>query len=212
VIRWRTVPHVAGRAGAAAAALSLLAVVSLAGCSGSTGSADEGNREATTTPSAVGRTSSDRTCPQLDRAQPRNDGLPDLELPCLEDGPAVNLADLRGTPMVLNVWAAWCTNCDREMPLFADAMDRAGDRLRFFGVHYKATRDQGLASEDDFGVPFPSVHDGDGDLTVARLGAYAPPQTFFVSADGEVVGRKVGEVTSQDELDGLVEQYLGVRL
>jgi cytochrome c biogenesis protein CcmG, thiol:disulfide interchange protein DsbE len=113
---------------------------------------------------------------------------------------------------VLNVWAAWCTNCDREMPLFADAMDRAGDRLRFFGVHYKATRAQGRTSEDDFGVPFPSAHDGDGDLTVARLRATAPPQTFFVSADGKVVGRKVGEITSQDELDGLVEQYLGVRL
>ena len=67
-------------------------------------------------------------------------------------------------------------------------------------------------AEDDFGVPFPSAHDGDGDLTVARLGAYAPPQTFFVAADGEVVGRKVGEITSQDELDGLVEKYLGVQL
>ena len=61
-------------------------------------------------------------------------------------------------------------------------------------------------------MPFPSAHDGDGDLTVARLGAYAPPQTFFVAADGGVVGRKVGEITSQEELDGLVEQYLGVRL
>ena len=210
-MRWRrTRPHGAGRASAAVAALSLLAAVSLSGCSGS---GDEvADPPETPQSSAAGRTSSDRTCPQLDRAQPRQDGLPDLELPCLEDGPAVNLADLRGTPTVLNVWAAWCTNCDREMPLFADAMDRAGQRLRFFGVHYKATREQGLASEDDFGVPFPSAHDGDGDLTVARLGAYAPPQTFFVAADGEVVGRKVGEITSQDELDGLVEKYLGVQL
>ena len=161
----------------AAAALSLLAVVSLAGCSGSGQGepAEPADRAGTAQPSAVGRTSSDRTCPQLDRAQPRDDGLPDLELPCLEDGPSVNLADLRGTPTVLNVWAAWCTNCDREMPLFADAMDRAGDRLRFFGVHYKATRAQGRTSEDDFGVPFPSAHDGDGDLTVARLGAYRAP-------------------------------------
>jgi len=206
------VPRRSGRAGAAAAALSLLAVVSLAGCSGSGEGGGPADRAATAQPSTVGRTSSDRTCPQLDRAQPRDDGLPDLDLPCLEDGPSVNLADLRGTPTVLNVWAAWCTNCDREMPLFADAMDRAGDRLRFFGVHYKATRAQGRTSEDDFGVPFPSAHDGDGDLTVARLRATAPPQTFFVSADGKVVGRKVGEITSQDELDGLVEQYLGVRL
>ena len=205
-------PHRAGRTGAAAAVLSLLAVVSLAGCSGSGDDDEPAGRAGTSQPSAVGRTSSDRTCPRLERAQPRDDGLPDLELPCLEDGPSVNLADLRGTPTVLNVWAAWCTNCDREMPLFADAMDRAGDRLRFFGVHYKATRAQGRASEDDFGVPFPSAHDGDGDLTVARLRATAPPQTFFVSADGKVLGRKVGEITSQEELDGLVEQYLGVRL
>jgi thiol-disulfide isomerase/thioredoxin len=189
--------------------VALLAVGSLAGCTGSDQPADPA---ASAQPSTVGRTSSDRSCPQLDRAQPRDDGLPDLELPCLEDGPAVNLADLRGTPTVLNVWAAWCTNCDREMPLFADAMDRAGDRVRFFGLHYKATREQGLASEDDFGVPFPSAHDGDGDLTVERLKAYAPPQTFFVAADGEVVGRKVGEITSQDELDRLVEEYLGVQL
>ena len=207
-MRWRrTLPP--GRARAAVVVVALLAVGSLAGCTGSDQSADP---TASAQPSTVGRTSSDRSCPQLDRAQPRDDGLPDLELPCLEDGPAVNLADLRGTPTVLNVWAAWCTNCDREMPLFADAMDRAGDRVRFFGLHYKATREQGLASEDDFGVPFPSAHDGDGDLTVERLKAYAPPQTFFVAADGEVVGRKVGEITSQDELDRLVEEYLGVQL
>jgi thiol-disulfide isomerase/thioredoxin len=124
----------------------------------------------------------------------------------------VNLKDLRGTPTVLNVWAAWCTNCDREMPLFAAAMDKAGAKLRFFGVHYKATRAQGRASEDDFGVPFPSVHDADGDRTALALKATAPPQTFFVAADGKVVGHEVGEITSQAELDELIERHLGVRL
>ncbi|HYJ76959.1 MAG TPA: TlpA disulfide reductase family protein [Actinomycetes bacterium] len=161
----------------------------------------------------AGRTSGpDRTCPHLEPATARPDGLPDLELPCLEDGPAVNLKDLRGTPTVLNVWAAWCTNCDREMPILADAMDRAGPQLRFFGVHYKATREQGRSSEDDFGVPFPSVHDPDGDRTALALKATAPPQTFFVAADGQVVGRKVGEITSRAMLDELVERYLGVQL
>jgi thiol-disulfide isomerase/thioredoxin len=124
----------------------------------------------------------------------------------------VNLADLRGVPTVINVWAAWCTNCDREMPLFADAVERAGDRLRFLGVHYKAPQDYGLRSVDDFGVPFPSVHEEDGDLVVQRLGAYAPPQTYFVTADGRVAGREIGEITSQQRLDDLVRRYLGVRL
>jgi thiol-disulfide isomerase/thioredoxin len=149
-------------------------------------------------------------CPELPRATPRADGLPGAALDCLGDGPAVRLSDLRGTPMVLNVWAAWCANCDREMPLLADVQRRAGSKLRFFGVHYKAARDYGLRSASDFGVTFPSVHDEDGDLIARELQAFAPPQTFFVTADGRIAGRKIGEIRSAKELDGLIEQYLGV--
>jgi cytochrome c biogenesis protein CcmG/thiol:disulfide interchange protein DsbE len=152
------------------------------------------------------------SCPSLEPAEPVDGGLPDLELPCLGGGSPVNLADLRGTPMVLNVWAAWCVNCDREMPLFARAMAEGGDRVRFFGVHYKAAEKYGERSAADFGVPFPSVHDEDGDKVAQALKATAPPQTLFVSADGKVMGREVGEITSQAELDGLVRRYLGVRL
>ena len=160
----------------------------------------------------VAAVASTEPCPDVKHVAPRADGLPDLTLPCLGDGPAVRLSDLRGVPMVLNVWAAWCTNCEREMPLFADAAARAGSDLRFLGVHYKATREQGLQSVQDFGVPFPSVQDEDGDRVVKELGAYAPPQTFFVTADGRVAGHKIGEITSQDELDQLIARYLGVDL
>ena len=191
----------------AAAAVVAVALAMVAGCAGP----GESDRAGDGRP--VSRTvAPDRTCPDLEPASPRPDGLPDLELPCLDDGPAVNLADLRGTPTVVNVWAAWCTNCDREMPLFADAMDRAGGSVRFFGIHYKAPRGYAHQSEDDFGVPFASVHDGDGDKVARALRATAPPQTFFVAADGKVVGRKVGEITSQAELDELIQRYLDVRL
>lgn len=199
--------------GVARVLVALVLVLPLAGCGAAGGDARTPSRDrmAGAEPAATAPTDPG-PCPRLDRAQPREGGLPDLELPCLGDGPPVNLADLRGTPMVLNVWAAWCTNCDREMPLFADAVARAGDRVRFFGVHYKAARDFGLRSVEDFGVPFPSVHDEDGDLVVRRLGAYAPPQTFFVTADGRIAGREIGEITSQQRLDDLVRRYLGVPL
>jgi thiol-disulfide isomerase/thioredoxin len=198
-------------------AVVALCLVTLASCVASDG---DGDARATggTSParpaasSSAPATGAAHACPSLERAAPVEGGLPDLELPCLSDGPSVNLADLRGVPTVVNVWAAWCTNCDREMPLFADAVERAGERVRFFGVHYKAARDFGLQSVEDFGVPFPSVHDEDGDLVVQRLGAYAPPQTFYVTADGQVAGRKLGEITSQREFDRLVERYLGVSL
>ena len=54
------------------------------------------------------------------------------------------------------------------------------------------------------------MHDDDGDLIVRELKAYAPPQTFFVTADGRIAGRKIGEIQSAKELDALIEQYLGV--
>ena len=151
-------------------------------------------------------------CPDLPRADPRPDGLPDEPLACLGAGPDVRLSDLRGTPMVLNVWAAWCTKCAAEMPVLRAMQERAGNRLRFFGVHYKAERDHGLQAAADFGVSFPSVHDEDGDLIAGSLQAFAPPQTFFVTADGRIAGRKIGEITSAEELAKLVEEHLGVRV
>ncbi len=149
-------------------------------------------------------------CPAVDRVEPRPGGLPDVALECLGAGPALRLSDLRGTPMVLNIWAAWCPNCDREMPIFGAVQERAEQRLRFFGVHYKAARDYGLRSAADFGVPFPSVHDADGDVIAIGLRAFAPPQTFFVTADGRIAGRKIGEIRSEQELVGLIREHLGV--
>lgn len=151
-------------------------------------------------------------CPDLPTAEPRTDGLPDLELPCLGNGPPVRLSDLRGTPTLVTVWAAWCTNCPDEMPLFADALARAGERLQVFGVHYKASEERAVAAAEDFGVVFPSVHDGPGNRTVAALRATAPPQTFFVTADGRVAFRQVGVIRSQRELDRLIRRHLGVAL
>ena len=151
-------------------------------------------------------------CPRLPAAKPVDGGLPDLRLPCLGGGPSVNLADLRGTPTVLNVWAAWCEICNEEMPVLAAGMRRAGERVRFFGVHYNAAEEYGEQSAADFGVPFASVHDEDGDRVARGLRVAGPPQTFFVTADGKVAGRKIGAIQSQAELDRLVQRYLGVQL
>jgi thiol-disulfide isomerase/thioredoxin len=189
------------------------AVTLLAGCGGSAGSAGSAAPAQNTraaTPSPTADVSALPPCPALADARPRADGLPALRLECLGAGPAVRLSDLRGTPLVLTVWAAWCTNCAREAALFTALHRKAGDKLRFFGVHYKAERGYGLAAARDFGVFYPSVHDADGDRTVRALRATAPPQTFFVTADGRVAEHHVGEITSEHQLESLVSRYLGV--
>ncbi|WP_373183152.1 redoxin family protein, partial [Halomonas campaniensis] len=51
--------------------------------------------------------------------------LPDLTLESVE-GEAVNLRELQGERVVLNLWATWCPPCLREMPLLAEADTRDG--------------------------------------------------------------------------------------
>jgi cytochrome c biogenesis protein CcmG/thiol:disulfide interchange protein DsbE len=193
---------------AAAGALSALAVV--AGCSAGGG-----------TSQAITRTAAARAgldidalpaCPATRHVAPRDDGLPPLTLHCLGAGPAVRLSDLRGRPMVLNVWAAWCSNCADEAPLFTALHEAAGSKLRFFGIHYQANRSHGLASARDFGVFYPSVQDADGAATIKALRAPDPPETWFITADGRVAYRHRGVLTSQSQLDSFVARYLGVRV
>jgi thiol-disulfide isomerase/thioredoxin len=149
-------------------------------------------------------------CPTTRHAAPRSDGLPALTLQCLGAGPAVRLSDLRGTPMVLNVWAAWCSNCADEAPLFTALHEKAGAKLRFFGIHYQASRGHGLSAAKDFGVFYPSVQDANGASTIKSMRAPAPPETWFVTADGRVAYRHRGVLTSQQQLDSYVARYLGV--
>ena len=201
------------------AVLGLAALLALGACTSSAGSdadADDTSAARTTTKTATATKAavagSDQ-CPRLAHAEPRKDGLPDLELPCLGKGPAVRLSDLRGVPTVLNVWAAWCRTATARCRCSPTPSSGPATQVRFFGIHYKATQAQGLQAEDDFGVPFPSVHDEDGDLTTKALRPLlGPPQTFFVTADGRVAGREAGEITSSRQLDRLVKRYLGVDL
>jgi cytochrome c biogenesis protein CcmG, thiol:disulfide interchange protein DsbE len=188
---------------------ALAALALLAGCGG------DGASQATTRTAAT-RAGLDidavPACPATRQVAPRADGLPPLTLHCLGAGPAVRLSDLRGTPMVLNVWAAWCANCADEAPLFTALHDRVGAKLRFFGIHYQANRSHGLASARDFGVFYPSVQDADGAATIKALRAPAPPETWLITADGRVAYRHRGVLTSQRELDSYVAKYLGVKV
>jgi cytochrome c biogenesis protein CcmG/thiol:disulfide interchange protein DsbE len=192
------------------------AALVLAGCTGSSGGSPAA--ASTGSPSPAGRTAGGGdaayrvpACPALPSGAKPSD-LPDLTLPCLGSGGSVDLADLRGRPTVLNVWAAWCSPCREEMPVLASGMRAAGDQVRFFGIQYKAPVGYAKQSAADFGLAFPSVQDSDGDKTTAALHVLGPPTTYFYRADGTLAGRHPGRITSRAMLRSLVHQYLGVQL
>lgn len=49
-------------------------------------------------------------------------------------GKPVTLADFKGKPVLVNLWATWCGPCVREMPTLEHIADRAGDRLKVLTV------------------------------------------------------------------------------
>lgn len=150
-------------------------------------------------------------CPASDPSVPAvTDGLPDLTLPCLGEGPAVRLAGLRGTPMVVNLWASWCAPCRTELPFFA-ALDAGSTPVEVLGVDVEDPPDKALSLLIDTGVHYPSVRDTGRD-TQAPLRWVGLPMTVLVGADGVVRHVERAPITSQQQLDDLVETYLGVQV
>ncbi|MGH3327173.1 MAG: TlpA family protein disulfide reductase [Streptomycetales bacterium] len=155
--------------------------------------------------------SSPQSSPQSGGGATAADGLPSTSLPCLGSGPDVTLSGLRGKPLVVNVWASWCPPCAQEMPRLAQVHERAGGRLRFLGVDILDRRADGLAAAPEFGMSFPSVHDPDG-LIRSTLKVPGPPVTFFVTPEGKIAHTHYGELESVQQITGLVERHLGMRL
>lgn len=138
-------------------------------------------------------------------------GLPDLVLQCLGSGRQVNLAALRGRPMVVNFWAQWCGPCRLEAPHLRAFHEAWGERVLVLGVDF-ADPDPALALEFAAyaGWTYPHVRDP-LKQTSGPLRFTGIPITLFVTADGRIVHRYVGAFSSTEQIAGLAERYLGVQ-
>jgi cytochrome c biogenesis protein CcmG/thiol:disulfide interchange protein DsbE len=102
--------------------------------------------------------------------------------------------DVRGTPLVVNVWASWCEPCERELPLLADAARAHRDEIQFLGVDILDTPDPARSFLERFGVPYPNMFDATGAVRDA-LGSIGQPVTVFYAADGALLEKVDGELS-----------------
>ena len=109
---------------------------------------------------------------------------------------------LRGTPVVVNLWASWCGPCEDEMPALRDAARRYGDRIRFLGVDTEDQRDAASAFLREHDIPYPSVVDPTGSVHNG-LGFVGLPDTVFYAADGSIVSTWSGPLTQRTLQRGL---------
>ena len=151
-------------------------------------------------------------CPSSDPGVPAlPDGLPDLTLPCLGGGEEVRLAGLRGTPLVVNVWAQWCGPCRQEAPHLAAVSEKLDGKVGFLGIDYIDPRPElAIDFAGAAGWSYPQVVDETGNLR-APLSIAGPPMTLFVDADGRIAYQHRGMISSADQLESLIAEHLGVR-
>ena len=133
------------------------------------------------------------------QAYPPGTPAPPLRLQGL-DGRPVDLAALRGRPVLVNFWATWCEPCVREFPLLrrAAAAHRR-DRLAVVGVLTSDRPAAARAFVRRHQAGWPVGLDPDA-TTATRWGAVGLPHTYFLRPDGTLASHQLGELT-QDSLD-----------
>lgn len=132
---------------------------------------------------------------------------PDVEFEDF-DGQTRTLADFRGQPLVLNFWASWCPPCIAEMPYIESVHQDLADRVGFLGMNTQDAMGPALDLVEQTGVTYELGLDPQGDIFRA-FSVFTMPMTFFIDAEGEVVGRHGGILTEQ-QLRDEIESTLGV--
>ena len=113
------------------------------------------------------------------------------------DGGEISLADFRGTPVLVNLWATWCAPCVKELPTL-NALARKHDKDGALGI-IAISQDMGPQGSveaflktlkvDDLGA----FHDPKMALSGA-LDAQVLPTTILYDAQGREVWRYVGDL------------------
>jgi len=115
------------------------------------------------------------------------------------EGATVDLATLRGKPVVLNLWFADCAPCRAEAPTLQQVATEYAGRASFVGINTgRDDADRVLAFQKTHGVTYPSILDDDGSAMLALRGVAprATPTTVVLDAQGRVAAQYAGEITS----------------
>ena len=105
------------------------------------------------------------------------------------------LGQLRGTPVLVNIWASWCGPCIAEAPGLEQLAKEFQGRVRFVGVDLEDQPGPARAFIARYGWTFPSVADPTGAIRNG-MGLVGQPVTLIYDRTGARVFLWPGAITA----------------
>ena len=122
---------------------------------------------------------------------------PGWEMPLYGADSTLSLAELEGTPAVINFWASWCLSCRDEARVLEAGWQRYGPEVAFVGVAVDDRDGDAKAFIERYGKTYHLGPDVDGSIAL-DYGLYGVPETYFVSADGRILAKHVGPLSTAE--------------
>jgi len=117
------------------------------------------------------------------------------------------LAELDGTPVVVNKWASWCGPCRLEFPFFqAQAAERGGE-VAFLGIDSNDSERAAETFLEQLPLPYPSYVDPDSKIANEIKAPVAFPATAFYDASGQLAYTHAGPYTDEADLAADIDRY-----
>jgi cytochrome c biogenesis protein CcmG/thiol:disulfide interchange protein DsbE len=135
--------------------------------------------------------------------------FPAFSLPAVDQaGRTVTVADLKGKPALVNVWATWCVSCKAEHPVLNEL---AKQGVNIVGINYKDDNAAALKWLAEFHNPYQlDIRDEQGSLGL-NLGVYGAPETFLIDKAGVIRHKFVGVIDQtvwREQLAPLYQQLV----
>jgi thiol-disulfide isomerase/thioredoxin len=108
-------------------------------------------------------------------------------------GQSVELSNLRGKLVLVNLWATWCEPCLREMPSLERLQSRLGDRIAVLAVSEDRGGDKIVAPFiAKLGLKSVKIYIDPKSEVGHALGVRGLPTSFVIDREGKVRGRVEG--------------------
>ncbi len=120
---------------------------------------------------------------------------PELTFNTIE-GKKITMSSLKGQIVLVNFWATDCPGCIAEMPKLVETYNTYHAKgLEIIAVampNDPISQVQNYAQKNK--LPFPVVHDGDGEITTHFDDVRLTPTTFMIDQKGHLMGKIIGEM------------------